>query len=238
MPLIIAGGLPRKMSRQAMRAVSIRGAWMLSPGWSAGPGKKMKRRLHEFVAAVRHTQAIGKTKGVMEETDINIESSPAGATPPRSASISAFAPLPGRFGALRRALRSRNADGSVAGAGSAYDEARKDQSFRDELARLLHRLRRAADSALPRPSGSPPTGWREDLPEARRPAAHRRAQNQQLPGAGAAGASAWARTASSRKPARASTAWRRPPCARCSAWNASSTWARKTCGGRSPTSSA
>ena len=69
------------------------------------------------------------------------------------------------------------------------------------------------------------SGRREDLSEARRPAAHRRAQDQQLPRAGAAGASAWARSASSPRPAQDSMAWRRRLSARCSGLNASCTWA-------------
>ncbi len=46
---------------------------------------------------------------------------------------------------------------------------------------------------------------------------------------GAAGASAWARRASSPRPAPASTASPRPPWPRASAWSAWSTWARRTC---------
>ena len=47
----------------------------------------------------------------------------------------------------------------------------------------------------------------------------------------------WARRASSPRPARASTASRPRPPARCSASSASSTWAPRTCAARSPTSS-
>ena len=66
------------------------------------------------------------------------------------------------------------------------------------------------------------------LPQARRPGAHRRAQDQQRARPGAAGASAWASSASSPRRARASMASPRPPSAPCSAWSASSTWARWT----------
>ena len=41
------------------------------------------------------------------------------------------------------------------------------------------------------------------------------------------------KAASSRKPAPASTAWPPLPSARCSAWSASSTWAKRTCAARS-----
>jgi hypothetical protein len=52
-------------------------------------------------------------------------------------------------------------------------------------------------------------------------------------GQGLLAPSAWASSASSPRPARASTAWPRPPSARCWASNASSTWAKKTCAARS-----
>ena len=50
--------------------------------------------------------------------------------------------------------------------------------------------------------------------------------------------SAWASIASSPRPAPGSMAWPPPRCARCWALNASCTWGRKTCGGRSSTFSA
>ena len=43
----------------------------------------------------------------------------------------------------------------------------------------------------------------------------------------------WASGALSRRPVLGSMAWPRLPSARCLGWNASSTWAKKTCGGRS-----
>ncbi len=71
---------------------------------------------------------------------------------------------------------------------TTFFEARKDPAFQAELADLL---RNYAGRPTPlyfakRLSRNP--GRRGHLPEARRPAAHRRAQDQQLPGAGSAGA--------------------------------------------------
>ena len=54
---------------------------------------------------------------------------------------------------------------------------------------------------------------REDLPQARRPAPHRRAQDQQRPRPGAAGPAHGQEAASSPRPAPASTAWPPPPSA-------------------------
>ena len=71
---------------------------------------------------------------------------------------------------------------------TAYLEAREDPAFQAELADLLHNY---AGRPTPLYFAKRPqrdAGRRAHLAQARRPAAHRRAQDQQLPGAGAAGA--------------------------------------------------
>ena len=60
------------------------------------------------------------------------------------------------------------------------------------------------------------TRRRENLSQARGPAPHRRAQDQQLPSARSCSPDAWARPASSPRPAPASTAWPPPPSPPCS----------------------
>ena len=74
--------------------------------------------------------------------------------------------------------------------------------------------------------------------QARGPQPHRLAQDQQRARPGAARPSAWARRASSPRPAPGSTASPRRPPRRCSAWSASSTWARRTPAARRSTSPA
>ena len=61
---------------------------------------------------------------------------------------------------------------------AAWIEARADEGFRAELARLLRDFAGPPDAALPRPAA---LGGRRppDLPQARGPAPHRRAQDQQ-----------------------------------------------------------
>ena len=118
-----------------------------------------------------------------------------------------------------------------------YDAARADPEFQKQLDYYLRHY-------VGRPS---PLYFAERLtqvrrrrphfPQARGSQPHRRPQDQQLHRPGAADASAWASRASSPRPAPGSTAWpprRRPPC---SASSARSTWARRTCAGRSSTSS-
>ena len=75
------------------------------------------------------------------------------------------------------------------------------------------------------------------VPQARGPQPHRLAQAQQRARPGRCWPSGWASGGSSPRPARASTAWRRPPCARCWDWSAWSTWAWRTCAGSGRTCS-
>ena len=92
-------------------------------------------------------------------------------------------------------------------------------------------LRRPAHAALLREAPERDAGRRAHLAQARRPAAHRRAQDQQLPGAGAAGA-AHGQAAHHRRDRRGAARRRHRHGLRAvrasSAW---STWARKTCAG-------
>ena len=75
----------------------------------------------------------------------------------------------------------------------AYDKAQARSEVPEaRLTCLLRTFCRASHAAVFRPAPDGKTRRREDLSEARRPAAYRRAQDQQLPRAGAAGASAWA----------------------------------------------
>ena len=111
----------------------------------------------------------------------------------------------------------------------AYLAARAGSGVPGRTQRSAAELRRTPHPAVLRQPPDRTPGRRAHLDQARGPAAHRRAQDQQQPGPGTARASAWARSASSPKPARASTAWPPPRSARCSASSASSIWARKTC---------
>ena len=69
---------------------------------------------------------------------------------------------------------------------AAWLEARSDAEFGRELDGAAARLRRAPDPALPR-ARAVRAGGRQGLPQARGPAAHRRAQDQQRDRPGAAG---------------------------------------------------
>ena len=68
----------------------------------------------------------------------------------------------------------------------AYRAASADPSFQAELDRSSHALRRPPHASVLRPPAQRNSGRREDLSQARRPAPHRRAQDQQLPGPGPA----------------------------------------------------
>ena len=123
---------------------------------------------------------------------------------------------------------------------AGYLAARADAGVSRRARSAAHALRRASDAALRGDAGWPRRAARRraDLPEARGPDPHRRAQDQQRARPGAARPAHGQDAASSPRPAPASTAWPPPPPARCSASSASSTWAPRTCAARRSTSSA
>jgi phosphoribosylanthranilate isomerase len=61
MPLIIAGGLNAENVAKALRLFDPWGVDVVS-GVEREPGKKDEARLHDFVSAVRHTQASAKQR--------------------------------------------------------------------------------------------------------------------------------------------------------------------------------
>ena len=106
--------------------------------------------------------------------------------------------------------------------------ARADPAFRRELDALL-RDYVGRPTPLYRARRLVRGGGPHDLPQARGPAPHRRAQDQQRARPGAARPADGQAARSSPRPAPASTASRRPRRARCSGSSASSTWAPRTC---------
>ena len=139
----------------------------------------------------------------------------------------------GRFGAYGGRYVPETLMAALEELEAAYEQADADPAFHAELDDLLHHYCGRPTPLYFAKRLSEQLGGAKDLPQARRPAAHRRAQDQQRARPGPAGASAWASSASSPRPARASTASPPPRSARCSGSSASSTWARKTCAGRS-----
>ena len=116
-----------------------------------------------------------------------------------------------------------------------WRDALADDSFHAELHALADDVRGAPDTAHARRALR---ARQAHLPEARRPPPHRRAQAQQRARPDRARAAARQAPHRRRDGRRASTASRPRRSARSSASSASSTWARKTFAGRSPTSSA
>ena len=70
---------------------------------------------------------------------------------------------------------------------AAYEKARGDQEFLDELDRLAAALQRPAVTAVRSRPAQRARGRRADLPQARRPEPHRVSQDQQCAGSGPAG---------------------------------------------------
>jgi phosphoribosylanthranilate isomerase len=119
---------------------------------------------------------------------------------------------------------------------AAWTEARSDASYQDELGVLLRDFAGRA-TPLYHATGSRRASAATSTSSARTCSTRARTRST-TPWASACSRGAWASTGSSPKPARASTASRRPPRVRCSASSAWCTWARRTCAARSPTCSA
>ena len=94
---------------------------------------------------------------------------------------------PGRFGIYGGRYVPETLMAALVELEHEYDVAKADAAFQAELAGLLKDFAGPAYAALLCQAADRRTGRREDLPEARRPAAHRRAQDQQRTGPGAAG---------------------------------------------------
>ena len=140
---------------------------------------------------------------------------------------------------VRRTLCPGSSDGAARRTRTGLPHgARRIPAFHAELDDLLHNYAGRPTPLYFAKRLTETLGGAQDLPQARRPAPHRRAQDQQLPRPGAARAAHGQDAASSPKPARASTASPRLPSARCSASIASSTWAKRTCAASASTSSA
>ena len=138
--------------------------------------------------------------------------------------------------ALRRPVRPGDADAGARRPGAHVGRGVERPGVPGRAGAPAARLRRAAVAAVPGDAAERGGGAR-DLPQARGPQPHRRAQDQQRARVRRCWPSGWASRASSPRPARARTAPRPRPRARCWTWSASSTWARSTSRARSPTSS-
>ena len=196
----------------------------VSSGVESAPGRKDPRRIAEFVAAAR-----GHGSRLMEHGICRVE---AGrlllAAKSRRAAGRARPLRP-----VRRALRAGDAGAGARAPGGGVRADLHDAAFQQEFqASCATWVGRPTPLTLaPRPVAA--AGARRSGSSARtsRTPARTRSTTRS---ARRCWPSAWARRASSRRPARASTAWPAPPPARGSACRASSTWARWTCERQAP----
>ena len=96
--------------------------------------------------------------------------------------------VPGPLRLLWRPLCSRDAHVGASGTGVGLRTGSQRQELSQRVPSPAAGLRRAADTVVPGRTPHARVRRSQDLPEARRPAPHRRAQDQQLHWAGAAGA--------------------------------------------------
>ena len=93
----------------------------------------------------------------------------------------------GRFGQFGGRFVPETLMPALAELETAYRAAQSDESFQARLAELGRQLRGPAHPAVPRRAAVGGAGRRPGVPEAGRPGTHRRPQDQQRPGSGAAG---------------------------------------------------
>ena len=120
---------------------------------------------------------------------------------------------------------------------AAYEEAAGDTAFQAELRRLLAEYAGRPTPAVPRRAAQRALRRDRSCSSARTSATPARTRST-TSSARRCWPGAWASAASSPRPAPASTAWPPPPPAPCSTSSAPSTWAPRTCAGRSSTSCA
>jgi hypothetical protein len=108
---------------------------------------------------------------------------------------------------FRRPLRRRNADAADPRTGAGNEEAKADPAFRPSSTTSQRPLHRPSVAALFRRAADRATRRREDLLQARRAQPHRQRTRSTIAWARSCLPAAWARPASSPKPAPASMAW-------------------------------
>ena len=136
LPVIIAGGLTAENVGQAIRLFEP-GAWMSSPAWSAKRARRMKRSCGASWRQLgklnrRGKQVEGqpwKKRAAKSRTRRCLQAE--GAQPRRKRAV------PGRFGSYGGRYVPETLMAALQELESAYAQARKDKSFRDEYHRLL-----------------------------------------------------------------------------------------------------
>ena len=206
----------------------------LSSSVEAAPGVKDFDKLYDFFDAYR-----AAVRGrVIHGTTVYGTMHRAPTSDPMPAIASGYPPDErGRFGAYGGAFVPEILIPVLAELKAAYAEAKGDPDFQRERRRPAARLRRPADAADVCGPADGAARRAEDLPQARGPLPHGRAQDQQHDRAGAARA-ADGQAAHHRRDRRGPARRRHGHRLRASSGSsASSTWARRTSSGRTSTSS-
>ena len=172
--------------------------------------------------SARTTQVLMATATISKRTSLHTQKQPA----------------PGRFGVYGGRYVPETLMAALEELEREYEKAKRDREIPATPRPTAEDIRRPPHAAILRQPPDRKTWRRENLSQARRPAPHRRAQDQQLPRPSAAGRThgqAPHHRRNRRRPARRRHGHRLRAASASSAW---STWAPKTCAARNSTSSA
>ena len=208
---------------------------------AGGPQSRQCRRVHRCAAPVRRRRLLRRrgdlrvsktTTKIVAFCRCRARRRPGGLSMselfPSAENVYAGPDAAGFFGAYGGRFVPETVIPALEELTAAYEAASERSRVRGRARRPAPRLRRSRHAAVPRRAARRGGRARRGLPQARGPVPHRRAQDQQHASASACSPSAWARSASSPRRARASTASPRRRPRRSWTSSAPCSWASRT----------
>ena len=177
-PFLLSGGLDAGNVAEALRITAAPGV-DVSSGVERSPGDKDPDRIRAFVRAARAATGRAGHDEPNREQRMTVQRPNSFRTGPDER---------GHFGLYGGRFVAETLMPLILDLERAYAEAKNDPAFQAEMNGHLARLRRSADAALFRGAHDGASRRCEDLPQARGPQPHRRAQGEQRAGPDPAGA--------------------------------------------------